>query len=96
MKKNNNTTQVKSYRLSDDVIARIVQIIIEGFIMKSDVTDLIRTIVLDAHDDDSYLYLNEKYMEAVERANADLESRMKQKIAESNLIVNDTTTRKSN
>lgn len=72
----------KTFRFSDDVIARIVQILQEALIMQTDVTDLLRTLLVDVPVEGDKLELNEKYMEAVNRGYKELEQRVEAMKAE--------------
>ena len=72
----------KTFRFSDDVIARIVQILQEALIMQTDVTDLLRTLLVDVPAEGDKLELNVKYMEAVNRGYKELEQRVETMKAE--------------
>jgi len=54
-----------SYKLSDNVLARIVQIIQEGFILGIDVVDLMRMIEVKVSADGTNLELTEDYVKKV-------------------------------
>lgn len=56
------------FKLSDQVLFRIVQIIQEGIITGIDVTDLMRQIVLVQHaEDQNQLVLDEDYVKLAQR-----------------------------
>lgn len=54
-----------SYKLADDVLARIVQIIQEGIIMGVDVVDIMRQIEVQPSSDESCVVLTESYLKSV-------------------------------
>jgi hypothetical protein len=54
-----------SYKLSDNVLARIVQIIQEGLLLGIDVVDLMRMIEVKVSADGSNLELTEDYVKQV-------------------------------
>jgi hypothetical protein len=56
-----------AYKLSDDVLRRIVQIVQEGFLTGTDVADHMRMISLDFDENDGErLVLTENYKKLVE------------------------------
>lgn len=54
-----------SYKLSDNVLARIVQIVQEGFLLGVDVVDLMRLIEVQVGPDGSSLELTEAYVKQI-------------------------------
>ncbi len=68
-----------SYQLSDNVIARIVQILQEGMMSGTDITDHIRMIRVES-DDEGKLQLTAAYAQQVqegfEKINAEMAERM--------------------
>ena len=56
-----------SYKLSDNVLRRIVQLMQEGLLTGTDITDHMRMIRLEENDDDSsQLILTDEYRAIVE------------------------------
>jgi hypothetical protein len=58
---NNSNTEIRVTRLSDNVVARIAQIVQEGMIMGTDIVDLLRQIEI-VDDGSAELQLNPSYM----------------------------------
>jgi hypothetical protein len=54
-----------SYTLSDNVLARIVQIVQEGFLLGIDVVDLMRQIEVQVSPDGSSLELTDAYAKKI-------------------------------
>ncbi len=68
-----------SYQLSDNVIARVVQILQEGMMSGTDITDHMRMIRVDV-DGEGKLQLTDAYLQQVqagfEKINAEMAERM--------------------
>lgn len=68
-----------SYQLSDNVIARVVQILQEGMMSGTDITDHMRMIRVEA-DGEGKLQLTDAYLQQVqtgfEKINAEMADRM--------------------
>ena len=73
------------YKLSDTVLARIVQIVQEGMMLGIDVTDLMRQIDLEpSSEDEGSLVLTREYLATVERMHEDYLARAEQLKEEQN------------
>lgn len=72
-----------TYNLSDNVIARIVQILQEGLMSGTDITDHMRMIRVEP-DDTGSLQLTQDYVKQVEEGYEKLNAEMLEKMKASN------------
>ena len=63
---------MKTYKLDDSVLHRIVQIVQEAFLTGIDCTDIMRQIELEPHAQDSKLVLTPAYKAMVERQHEEM------------------------
>lgn len=75
----------QTFKFSDSVLARIVQIVQEGMMLGIDVTDLMRQIELTTDEaDESVLVPTKSYLATVERMHQDYIERAQQLKEEQN------------